>query len=391
MVEWLVIVLSVLMPLILLPAFLPTLVLMAKRKNVTDAPNFRKQQKRPVPLLGGMLVVSVMATSLACASLYVPLDDLFPAMCMVVLLMAVGLIDDSIDLKYNVKLIIQIFVTTLLCFVGNYRITSLWTVFGIETLHPIVSCLLSVFVGVAIMNALNFLDGIDGLTAVYGMFVGIIMTVWGWHHGEISHAIFSIIIASCMFAFWIFNGFSEKYKIYLGDSGSLVLGLYVYLSVCKILSHRMPQVHLSNGYQASFVVAMLAVPMFDFIRVIVGRIIRKKSPFHPDRTHLHHIMIDVGFSHQTACLIIITLNILVFACWGLLAEWRATHTMHLAVIVLISTFFVMGPYFLLTLLRDHAPKAYHRLQVLVRRRRIVLSRRHRWFSNVIDQMPTLKL
>lgn len=389
MVEWLVIVLSILMPLVLVPALLPTLVLMAKRKRIVDAPSFRKTQRRPVSLMGGMLVVAVMATSLCCASLYVPLNDLFPAMCMVVLMMTIGLIDDAIDLHYNVKFIIQLAVATLLCFAGNYRITSLWTVFGIEMLHPLVSCALSVFVGVVIMNAINFMDGIDGLSAVYGLFVGIVMAVWGWHHQEMSHSILSLIMASSMFAFWIFNGFSEKYKIYLGDSGSLVLGLYVYLSVCKILSHREPQMHLSNGYEVAFVTAMLSTPVFDLIRVTVSRMIKGHSPFKPDRSHLHHLMVDMGYSHQTACLIIVMTSVLSLAVWGLLIEWKATHTMHFCVICLTAAALVWSPAFQIQYLRDRHPDRYRRYQTRIRKNRLRLSHRHEKFTRIIDQLPTI--
>lgn len=114
MLSWLVISISVIMPMILLPLLLPTLVYMAQRKNITDAPNFRKLQRRPVSLMGGTLVVAVCCASLAVANLYVDLNNLFPAMCMIVFLMTIGLIDDSIDLGYKYKLLIQLFVVTVL-------------------------------------------------------------------------------------------------------------------------------------------------------------------------------------------------------------------------------------------------------------------------------------
>lgn len=389
MIQWFVIVLSVLLPIIILPILLPTLILMAKRKRIIDAPNYRKTQQRPVSLMGGMLVVCVMVVSLSIASIYVPLNDLFPAMCMVVLLMTIGLIDDSIDLSFYVKFVIQVIVVLILCFAGPYRITSLWTVFGIETLPLGWACVLSVLAGVAIMNAINFLDGIDGLTAVYGMFVGVVMTVWGIHHHEFSHAILSLIIASSMFAFGIFNGFASRYKIYLGDSGSLVLGLYVYLSVCKILSHRIPQAHLSNGYEVAFVVSLLAVPLFDSMRVIVGRIVKGKSPFKGDRTHLHHVLVDLGYTHLTACLLIILINIFVFMCWGFLVEWKATHTMHLGVICLISAFSVFSPYYQLNYIKCRHPERYERYQLRVRRHRMKYAHRHQLVTRVIDNIPTI--
>lgn len=381
--------LSILLPLLLVPLLLPTLVRMAQRKNIVDAPNGRKRQQRPVSLMGGMLVVAVMAVSLCSASLYIPLNDLFPAMCMVVFLMMIGLVDDSIDLHWACKLVIQIAVATLLCFAGSYRITSLGEVFGVGTLPLWASYTLSVLVGVVLMNAINFLDGIDGLSAVYGMFVGIVMTLWCVHHGEVSHAVMALILTSSMFAFWIFNGFSERYKIYLGDSGSLVLGLCVYLFLCKLLSHREVGPHLSNGYEMSFVVALTAEPVFDFLRVAFNRIIHGKLPFHPDRSHLHHVLTDVGYSHLTAGALIIGINMIVFASWGLLIEWRASQTMHLLVVSLVALVVVWTPYYAIDYLSRRHPASYHRYQVRVRLHRRVLSRRHARVSRFIDKLPTL--
>lgn len=389
MVAWLIIVLSILMPLVMVPMLLPTLVIMAKKKHITDAPNFRKRQQRPVSLMGGMLMVSVMATSLAIASLYVQLDDLFPAMCMVVLLMTIGLIDDSIDLSYIAKLVIQIGVASLLFFAGGYRITSLWTVFGITDIPLWFSICLSIFIGVLIMNAINFMDGIDGLIAEYGLFVSIVMASWGWNHAEFSHAILSLIMASSLFAFWVFNGFASRYKIYMGDSGSLVIGLYIYLSVCKLLSGRPYQDHLSNGYEASFVMALLAVPVFDLVRVVIHRIRLKKSPFEPDRSHLHHALVDLGYSHLSASTFIVLINLFIFILWGTLVELRVSHTLHLGIIFLSSLVLVWGPFLHLDYLANHKPERYRKRQIKVRRRRRYTTRIHLFVAQIIDNIPPL--
>lgn len=390
MVQWLVILLSVLLPFILVPLILPSLVLVAKRKNITDAPNYRKCQRRPVSVMGGMVVVSSITTALALASLYIDLNSLFPAICMIVLLMTVGLIDDSIGMDFKIKLVIQTLVAVLLCYVGRYRITSLWTVFGIEELSPAVSCIISILTGVVIMNAINFIDGIDGLASAFGISVSVAMAVWCIHHDDLAFSVFSLIVAGAMFSFWIFNGFSEKYKMYMGDSGSLVLGLYVYLCVCTILSHRDdPQLHLSNGYEVSFVMVLIGYPIFDFVRVVIGRLVRKQSPVKADRTHLHHILVDMGFSDLTAVLIIICLNLLMYPMWGWLIEMRLTHTKQLLIMILWGVILLNGPYFLIDYCRKHRAAAFHKFQVKVRYNRRWFSRRHRSFARFIDRIPTL--
>lgn len=389
MLSWLVISISVIMPMILLPLLLPTLVYMAQRKNITDAPNFRKLQRRPVSLMGGTLVVAVCCASLAVANLYVDLNNLFPAMCMIVFLMTIGLIDDSIDLGYKYKLLIQLFVVTVLCSAGNYRISSLWNLFGIEYLPLGVSYALSIFVGVAIINAINFADGIDGLAAVFGIFSGISMSVWCWHHEEVAHAILALIISSSLFAFWIFNGFSEKFKIYLGDSGSLVLGLFTYLSVCRVLSHHDMQPHLSNGYELSFVIALLAPPMFDFVRVVLGRIFHRQSPVKPDRTHLHHILVDLGLTHQSTNLIIVILHILTFCCWGIFVEMRISPSWVVVLMLLAGCLFINMPYVALSIFRKQYPAQFRRLSAGIKNHSRKLIRGRAKITRLVDKLPTI--
>lgn len=389
MAPWLVILISILLPLILVPLILPSLVKVAKRKHVTDSPNYRKFQRRPVSLLGGLVVVSSLSTALACASLYVPLNDLFPAMCMTVLLMTVGLIDDILDLSYLIKLIIQVFVIAVLCFAGSYRITSFWSLFGINELPLWFSYFFSIFIGVSIINAINFIDGIDGLAASFGLFFCINLTVWCWHHNELSHAIFSLIWGSALFAFWLFNCWSNKYKIYLGDSGSLVLGLFIYLSICKILSHQEIAPHTSDGYEFSFALSLIAAPTFDFLRVIFSRLTDKRSAASPDRNHLHHLLVDIGFTpFRTSC-IIIKQNIMVVTAWGILTELHINPTIQFFLVCIAGIIFINGPAFYLHYLRIKRPHKYHYHLRKLRARRIKHLPARRKITTIMDHIPTL--
>lgn len=389
MSEWMIIIFSLLVPMILMPIVLPTLVLVAKRKHITDVPNYRKFQRKPVSVMGGMVVVCVIASTMACASLFVDLNALFPAICMMVVLMTLGVIDDILNINYLIKLIVQSLVVGVLFFVGHYRITSLYGVFGIYELNIWVSCIISILIGVAIINAINFIDGIDGLVAVVGLLVSIAMTVWCLHHDVMPHAVFSLIITGSLAAFLIFNAFSDKFKMYMGDSGTLVLGLFVYLSVCEIMSHNDFQLHLSDGYEASFAMVMIAIPIFDFFRVCILRIVRGQSPVHPDRTHIHHFYVDMGFSHLTVCLILFIANFIIYPIWGLFVELHCSPTIVFLVTMAACIMFINGPYFFFTHLAKRKPDTYHRLQVRIRCRRLFYYRRHNKVTQWVDTFPTL--
>ncbi len=349
--------LALLIPMLFVPVVLPAVVLMARRKRMTDKPNARKLQDQPVVVMGGTVIVLALCTTLIILNLFYDINTLLPVVCVMLILYIFGMLDDNIGLKWYSKLILQIFFILLLFWGGNY---------GVHTLHGLVSaelpvwfsCLLTIFVGVLILNAVNFIDGIDGLASGLGVMTGLIMAYWNIKHGIVDQALISFAMVGALFVFFIFNVFSNKFKMYMGDSGSLVLGLFVFISACPSSYYVLGDEYLADNYFVSFFIALLSAMVFDLVRVVIVRVFSGSSPFTPDRRHLHHIFVDMGMSHLLATLMIVLLNLIVLSVWHLTASAGMNTIWQFWIVVMTGLFLFWLPYFQLTMLRDKHPKRY---------------------------------
>lgn len=374
---------------VITPMILPVFVLMAQRKGITDSPNFRKFQQRPVSVLGGIVIASVISITMACAHMFVDMNDLFLAMTMILTLLMIGLVDDAIDVHFLVKLFVQVFVVALLFFSGHYRIVTLGGLFGISALNTTVSCIISIFVGVFIINAINFIDGIDGLASLFGVFFGLVMGIWSLNHGIISHAVLSFAYVGALLNFFLFNAFSKKYKMYMGDSGSLILGLYAYLSVCLVFSQEPQGYFYTCNYHISFAIAWLAVPVFDMVRVCFYRVIKGNSPFAADRTHLHHLLTDWGISDVAVSILLVLMNVLVLAVWFVTASTGMGALKQAFIVAAVALLVVWSPALYVNYLLKKKNDRYEKMRMRFLRNQAMNQQLHNSITRMIDNMPVL--
>ena len=338
---------SFLLPFLTVLVLVPSVSALAKKGNIVDEPNFRKKQKQPVSLLGGTLVMSAICIGLIVMNVFASLNNLFPTLCVLIIICVVGLIDDVVDMHYGIKFVIQIGLLLLLIFGAGYRATSLGGLIANQHLGMFFSVILSIFLGVLYLNAINFMDGIDGLASSFGVLFGLVVFWWCTRHGIVDHAILALVFSGALSAFFLINVFSKNYKMYLGDSGSLVIGMFVYMSAC-INSDRFPiaGTFLTDRYVFSFVLALCSYPILDLVRVCIGRMLRKKSPFLPDRTHLHHCLVDFGYSHLMTDFGIIMANSLVILVWLLTARTGMNDLVQCLIVLLSGIILIWTPYYL---------------------------------------------
>lgn len=389
MSESLLILLVALFSAVGVPMVLPGFVLMAQRKGFTDNPNARKLQKRPVSVLGGIVIASVICATLACAHVVVDLNTLFPAMTVLVVLLMLGMVDDAIDVHYMVKFCFQLVVVSLLFFSGNYRILSLGGLFGINELSPIFSGIISIFMGIFIINAINMIDGIDGLASSFGAFISFVVGVWCLEHGVLGHAVLSFSYMGALLSFFVFNAFSEKFKMYMGDSGSLILGLFVYLSVCVVLSPSDSAVGLTTFYRISFVMSWLAVPAFDMVRVCLTRIAQKHSPFYPDRNHLHHRLVDWGIPDILVCLLLLSADGLVLLTWFLTARVGMGAVWQFFAVFTSAVLFIWCPAFVVDFLEYRCKGVYQNILERNLKNKEIFMAFHASVRSKVDAMPII--
>ncbi len=292
---------------------IPPIVRVSQAKKLVAVPNGRTSHKGEVPALGGVAIFS--ATMLG-SCLFMDQDSLgdfryiFSA---VLIIFFIGLKDDLVSLSWKRKITAEAIAALLVIILADVRITTFHGMLGIGELAPWVGIVFSVFVFLFLINAFNLLDGIDGLASGMGIFISLVFGVWLIQLGSFNYAIMAFALAGGLIAFYGFNVFGKKNKLFMGDSGSLLIGLLFSVMSIKILCCELAPAN--PHYMRAFptvVMSVMILPMMDTLRVFALRIFRGQSPFHADRTHLHHVFLKIGFTHLQASLTIIAMNASLF-------------------------------------------------------------------------------
>ena len=289
---------------------IPSIIHIAVKKNLMDEPGDRRSHKVSTPSLGG---IGIFAGTLFSIILWTPFEyfgDLQYILCAFIIIFLIGAKDDLDPMSPSKKFIGELFAAGIIVFRAKIQLTSLYGFFGIYEIPEIASIILSMFTIIVIINAFNLIDGINGLSGSLGLLITSVLGIWFYKVGSIEISIVAFSLCGALVAFLKYN--ITPAKIFMGDTGALLLGL-----VCSILAIKFIELHndlVTSPYTfksaPSVAIAILILPLFDTLRVFVLRIIEGKSPFNPDRKHIHHIMIDLGLSHMQATGVLFLTNIL---------------------------------------------------------------------------------
>ena len=343
----------------------PSLVKIAHLKSIVDNPDARKLNKVPVPVLGGVGVFFGIMFSLRVAGYYVEgMNIQFELIIAMLIMLYTGVGDDILQLSPRLRFALQIFVVCLMMFLGGIYIDDFHGLWGIGELPWYIAVTLTIFSCVGIINSINLIDGVDGLCSGYGVFASLAFALCFLRMGDVSYAILAFAVAGAIFPFMLHNMFGERYKMFLGDGGSLVLGFICSLYVMRVIQSGNEVVSEST---ISLTLAVLAIPVFDTLRVMTARIIAKRSPFSPDKTHLHHMFIRLGYSHVITALNVIFLNGLVVLIWRLCKKLNLSGEVQLYVVIASGLLLTTGLYYTVEYLEKNKPQAYARLQQFAQR------------------------
>ena len=326
----------------------PLVLRMARVWNIYDAPGERKLQKSPVPVFGGMVVlISICAASLVASSVFFDIKMLWMLPAMVVLFV-VGVIDDKYSISPALRLFFEfVVVAAIVVLNGNY-IDNMNGIWGIWTLNDWIVIPLSIVAGVGIINAINLIDGVDGYSSGYGMMVFFLMAVVFFRSGIENLAVLSLICVGALLPFFLHNVFGVKTKMFIGDGGALMIGTLITVlsfSVLKQQSFCFAELLVAKNIGlVPMMLSFLSIAVFDTLRVMFSRIFNGVSPFHADKTHMHHLFIDLGFSHFGTTLVLLFLNIMCVVAW--LVAWLcgATVTIQFYVMIIVALFNTVGIY-----------------------------------------------
>ncbi len=231
------------------------------------------------------------------------------------ILVAIGLKDDLVGLSPTKKLIAQICAAIIMAQMTNIRITSFYGFMGIYELAFPVSVLVTVLVSIFIYNAMNLIDGIDGLAGSIGFLASATYAYFFFQMGNLGDCLLAVGFCGALMGFLVFN--ISPAKIFMGDTGSLLVGFmlaifsirFIELNKFNLVSNKTPYFAAAPAISIS----ILIIPIFDTLRVFILRVLRGRSPFAADRNHLHHRFLDMKFTHMQTTFVLICTNLLFIA------------------------------------------------------------------------------
>lgn len=344
----------------------PKILKIAIMKNLVDNPDARKLQRRPVPNLGGPAVFFGILIGLCSSQTMFYSPNAFMLMATMLIMLYTGLMDDILGLTPTIRFIIEILIICWLMFVNKASISCFYDLWGVDTIPLWISYPLTIFACVGIINAINLIDGVNGLSSGFCFMASVIFAIMFYHLNDIVMMNIAISAAGAIVPFFLHNVFGQDTKMFIGDSGTLVIGTMMSMFVISILDGNTAcsiLMHKGLGL-IPFSLAVLSIPVFDTLRVMSSRILRKQSPFHPDKTHLHHLFIDLGFSHIGTTISILTLNSIIIGAWFLAYKLGASVDIQLYIVLVSSVLLTFGFYGFATRQLKKQGKALRALQAI---------------------------
>lgn len=330
----------------------------ARQHDIVDNPNARKLQRIPVPVLGGVTVFTGIMTGAVILLVFDQDPILMWALMGMTVMQVIGTWDDMEDISAMLRFMIEIALVGAFIALTDIYVDDFHGLWGIHQIEPELGIPLSILAGVGIINATNLIDGVDGYASGYCMmactlFAIVFSSVW-----DDTMVCMALIVAGALLPFFMHNVFGIRSKMFMGDGGTLMLGvLMTVFAMYALSSHTSCNDMDERGVSLTgLILAVLCIPVFDTLRVMFVRILRGRSPFRPDKTHLHHLFIDMGFSHLGAALFILFLNGLVVVMWFVSYQLGASIDVQTYIVLLLGFGVTFGFYKLMRMQQNGGPK-----------------------------------
>ncbi|MBO4906893.1 MAG: undecaprenyl/decaprenyl-phosphate alpha-N-acetylglucosaminyl 1-phosphate transferase [Bacteroidaceae bacterium] len=306
----------------------------ARHHKIVDNPDVRKLHRLPIPVMGGVAVYTGILAGCLAMYFMIPKASISWSIMAITFMLVLGVWDDIKNLPAVFRLIAQFGIVGAYMWFKGYYISNFFGLFGVHEISPMLGVPLSLVAGVGIINAINMIDGVDGYSSGYGimasgcfavLFITVHQSIW---------SCLAVAVASALIPFFFHNVFGKKSKMFIGDGGTMMLGFLMTIFGLGTLSPRYGSYWEEQGIGViAMTLAIFCIPIFDTFRVMTARIMRGSSPFKPDKSHLHHLFIDMGFSHLGAAVAILLTNFIVILV--LLQLWLCGASINVQTIVVI--------------------------------------------------------
>jgi UDP-N-acetylmuramyl pentapeptide phosphotransferase/UDP-N-acetylglucosamine-1-phosphate transferase len=293
---------------------IPKIIRVVNHKELMDHPNARSAHKQLTPTFGGISFYIVLVLGLLFLGKHVDDSNLgLNVIGAITILLFTGLKDDLVVISNVSKLIGQISAVCVFLFLTDYTSINFYGAFGLNEINGAIGFGFMLLLMLSIINSFNLIDGIDGLAASVGV---ITLSFFGAIFYQLEQIFFCVIafgLVGALIAFLRFN-FSKKKKIFMGDTGSLILGFIVSVMAVQFLNlgaTDFEQIFVQPHNAFFVLIAIVVFPFFDMIRVFILRILNKKNPLLADKNHTHHILLSLGNSHTRSSLLIVLSSIVI--------------------------------------------------------------------------------
>jgi UDP-N-acetylmuramyl pentapeptide phosphotransferase/UDP-N-acetylglucosamine-1-phosphate transferase len=281
---------------------IPVIIVIAKKKKLYDVPDDkRKLHKQPIPSLGGSgMFVGFILSILLTINFATDAPEFQFYVAAFLLIFFLGIKDDIMVLSASKKFFGQLLVAGLLIYKADLVITNMHGLFGLSQLNPFCSYSLTIFAIVVIINAFNLIDGVDGLAGGLGLISSLVFAIFFLVNQNIPYAVLGFSFSGCLLAFLYYN--FHPARIFMGDTGSLMIGLVNSILVIKFIQEGSNYASYPVASAPAVGFGILLLPLMDTLRVFTIRVVEGRSPFSPDRNHIHHLFLSKGFDHKSVTL-----------------------------------------------------------------------------------------
>jgi UDP-GlcNAc:undecaprenyl-phosphate GlcNAc-1-phosphate transferase len=290
---------------------IPSIIKVANVKHLFDEPGARKSHNSRIPTLGGLAIFAGVIFSFTFWSAEIHFQYIRYILASIIVLFFVGIKDDLFPLSSGKKLLGQVFSAIIIVYFADFRIENMHGILGVNSIPYWPSLVLSLFTIIVITNAYNLIDGIDGLAAGIGIIASFIFGVFFYFiDAYFVLSILAFTLTGSLIAFIRYN--FQPAKIFMGDTGSLIIGLILSVLAISFIENGNEIIPYFGSLSAAPVISIciLIIPLFDTLRVFFIRMLKRQSPFRPDKKHIHHILIQIGFTHRRASITLYLTNIL---------------------------------------------------------------------------------
>jgi len=280
---------------------IPVVIYLVRYYNLMDYPGARKVHRRPMPSMGGLAIFAGLMVSMLIWVNFGQYDSLVSFLLSLILILCIGFMDDLKDLPARYKIIIEAVLAFMIALSGT-RIVSFNGLFGLYELPLTFQYTITIIAITGIINAFNLIDGIDGLAGGLAFMSLVTLGLFLTLSHDSNYALIAFSLAGALLAFLYYN--LNPARIFMGDTGSLIVGFVISLLCIRFIKINAISAVPVVPNTGLFTLGIVLIPVFDAVRVFSIRLWNGRSPFSPDKNHIHHLITQYGFSHGFAARLI---------------------------------------------------------------------------------------